>query len=82
MPLRDYAHWNEDAQRVWWEEEGRHGSEEPDYDPDDYLPDWEDADEEEAANHFEDPRDYREDEHLDMYMEDRMSGGGDDVPGD
>lgn len=24
MPLADYAHWNEDAQRMWWEEEGRH----------------------------------------------------------
>lgn len=24
MPLADYAHWNEDAERVWWEEEGKH----------------------------------------------------------
>lgn len=24
MPLSDYAHWNEDAQRIWWAEEGRH----------------------------------------------------------
>lgn len=24
MPLADYAHWNEEAGRVWWEEEGRH----------------------------------------------------------
>ena len=29
----DYEHWNEDADRVWWEEEGRH-VEEPDFDPD------------------------------------------------
>lgn len=20
----DYAHWNEDADRIWWEEEGKH----------------------------------------------------------
>lgn len=24
MSREDYAHWNEDADRVWWEEEGRH----------------------------------------------------------
>lgn len=24
MPLQDYQHWNEDAHRVWWEEEGKH----------------------------------------------------------
>lgn len=37
MPLTDYAHWNEDAERVWWEEEGRHVEEPPDPD------DWEDG---------------------------------------
>jgi hypothetical protein len=37
MPIADYSHWNEEAERVWWEEEGRH-SDEPPYDPDDYLP--------------------------------------------
>lgn len=39
MSLSDYSHWNEDAQYMWWQEEGRFGSEEPEYDPDDYLPD-------------------------------------------
>jgi len=35
----DYDHWNEDADRMWWEEEGKHGDEPPDYNPDDYLAD-------------------------------------------
>lgn len=25
MSRADYAHHNEDADRIWWEEEGRHG---------------------------------------------------------
>ncbi len=29
MPLADYAHWNEDAERIWWEEEGKHDTNEP-----------------------------------------------------
>ena len=24
MPLADYSHHNEEAARIWWEEEGRH----------------------------------------------------------
>lgn len=24
MALSDYAHWNEDALAIWWQEEGRH----------------------------------------------------------
>lgn len=24
MPLADYSHHNEEAQRIWWEEEGKH----------------------------------------------------------
>jgi hypothetical protein len=24
VPLSDYAHWNEEAPRIWWEEEGKH----------------------------------------------------------
>jgi hypothetical protein len=37
MPLADYAHWNEDAEFMWWHEEGKH-VEEPDYgDPHDDL---------------------------------------------
>ena len=27
MARADYAHWNEDADRIWWEEEGRHAEE-------------------------------------------------------
>ena len=38
MPLADYAHWNEDAEYMWWHEEGKHVDVEPEYDPDDYLP--------------------------------------------
>jgi hypothetical protein len=45
MALSDYAHWNEDAPRIWWEEEGRHVES-----PDDMYPeptgaelDYEDA---------------------------------------
>ena len=40
MPLSDYAHHNEEARRIWWEEEGRHADEprEPDYDRDAYGP--------------------------------------------
>jgi hypothetical protein len=26
MSRADYAHWNEDADRVWWMDEGRHAS--------------------------------------------------------
>jgi len=36
MPISDYAHWNEDAPRIWWEEEGRHV-------PEPCEPDWESA---------------------------------------
>jgi hypothetical protein len=42
MPLDDYAHWNEEAPRIWWEEEGKHEAE---YDPGDY--DYDDCDNEE-----------------------------------
>ena len=24
MPLKDYEHWNEEAEQVWWQEEGKH----------------------------------------------------------
>jgi len=29
MPLADYAHHNEEAERIWWEEEGRHDEPNP-----------------------------------------------------
>jgi hypothetical protein len=49
VSLKDYAHHNEDADHIWWAEEGRH-TDEPEYDPDDYLPEPDDGDwdEEEA----------------------------------
>ena len=37
--LRDYDHWGEDAQHVWWQEEGRHPV---DDDYDDFDPGWRD----------------------------------------
>ena len=36
MSRRDYDHWNEDADYMWWMEEGRHVEEPPDYDDDPY----------------------------------------------
>lgn len=47
MSRADYAHWNEEADQVWWAEEGRH-ADGPEYDPDDYLP----SAEEEALDAF------------------------------
>ena len=35
MPLSDYEHHNEEAQRIWWEEEGKHESEPREYDDQD-----------------------------------------------
>jgi hypothetical protein len=46
MSRADYAHWNEEATRVWWEEEGRH-AEEP---RDDYY--YDDPLESSAADAF------------------------------
>ena len=38
MSRADYAHWNEEADIIWWQEEGRHVETADDhYDPDDYL---------------------------------------------
>jgi len=33
---RDYEHWNEDQDYMWWEEEGKHQGEPSEYDYDDY----------------------------------------------
>jgi len=33
LPLADYAHWNEDAQYMWWHEEGKHSDEPSEPDP-------------------------------------------------
>jgi hypothetical protein len=56
---KDYEHWNEDADRMWWEEEGKH-QDDPEYNPDDYQhskdPFWfwaEEADEQELVNALE-----------------------------
>ncbi len=56
MSLADYAHWNENAEYMWWNEEGKH-VEEPEYDPDVYLDDRADAYAEEMAEqaHQDDP---------------------------
>jgi hypothetical protein len=35
MPLADYAHWNEDAEYMWWHEEGKHADAYEPPDPDD-----------------------------------------------
>jgi len=32
MSIKDYAHWNEDARFVWWQEEGRFENE-SEFDP-------------------------------------------------
>ena len=49
MPRADYAHWNEDADHMWWQEEGRHETYEEPYD-DGEAPDgdWEDFDDDDA----------------------------------
>lgn len=42
MPIADYAHWNEDAEFMWWHEEGKHVEEAPDVcEPDDRWDDGE-----------------------------------------
>lgn len=43
MSRADYAHWNEEADRIWWEEEGKWEDDsepEPDPDEDDYRTEW------------------------------------------
>lgn len=35
MPLEDYAHWNEEAEQVWWQEEGKHAD--SDHEDDDLI---------------------------------------------
>lgn len=57
MALADYAHWNEDAEYMWWQEEGRHIEEPPE--PDEWQDDydrwvWEDDDLEEDDEDEED----------------------------
>lgn len=32
MPISDYSHHNEEARRIWWEEEGRHDQDPIEYD--------------------------------------------------
>jgi hypothetical protein len=44
MSRADYAHWNEDADYMWWHEEGKHVEEPPE--PDDY--DYDEGPEEEG----------------------------------
>lgn len=39
MPRSDYSHWNEEADRVWWEEEGKHETTPPEMTDGDWTPD-------------------------------------------
>jgi hypothetical protein len=57
MSRADYAHWNEDADYMWWMEEGRHPEEPPDpFDHDDrYDPDEEEEDNEVLCYICEEP---------------------------
>lgn len=65
MPLADYAHWNEEAELVWWQEEGRH-VEEPDYgDP------QEDYDRYSAADAFAEELYEHDEEGLRAMLEDK-----------
>lgn len=50
MSRADYAHWNEEADYMWWMEEGRHQGE-PEYeaDADFYPPEYPDDQEWESA---------------------------------
>jgi len=49
MPLEDYSHHNEEAQRIWWEEEGKHENNPcpcPEDWDNDFYDDWDAEDEE------------------------------------
>lgn len=53
MPIADYAHWNEETERVWWEEEGKHAES----DAEAWREDWytaEDAFAEELSERYDD----------------------------
>lgn len=53
MGRADYAHWNEDADYMWWMEEGRHPEEPPeDYDDHTGQYDADYEDEEEVLCHL------------------------------
>lgn len=61
MAREDYSHWNEDADHIWWQEEGRHETYEEPYDDggdwgwsDDDYDDWADEDDEAEAPYRED----------------------------
>lgn len=44
MPLSDYAHWNEDAEYMWWHEEGKHVEDPRDFEDEQSLMDQDRAD--------------------------------------
>lgn len=51
MAIADYAHWNEEAGQVWWQEEGRWAHEMNDEMPDeDYEGDYDEGDDEEGES--------------------------------
>lgn len=66
MARSDYDHWNEEADYIWWQEEGRHGTyEEPDDDGWDWAEaeyeDWAEEDDEADTATGEPEYPYRED---------------------
>lgn len=56
MPLQDYAHWNEEAMQVWWQEEGKHHDADlqSHYDRELDEPDWYVGEDEDEAEEDED----------------------------
>jgi len=68
MSLSDYAHWNEDAERIWWEEEGRHDP--CDHIPEDYGDDWFDAGSVEAEEAYaEELGEYSDDQLIELIVD-------------
>ena len=64
MALADYAHWNEEAEQVWWQEEGRFAG-----DNEGETSDYEEWEEERQYLHDEDEEDEEEDEVERIYLE-------------
>lgn len=60
MARADYEHWNEDADYMWWHEEGKHVEEEPFEPDDDVFFGEDDRDEEYDDGDAVDPYEYAE----------------------
>lgn len=61
MTIADYAHWNEQAAMVWWQEEGRHYDASPSLSEYDDNEDWLDEDPGESLPLSHDPENRMED---------------------